>query len=101
MKARDLFSDELHARRPILRKHRIVGRPPDGRYVVEERVEPYVDNAIIAIAGNWNSPCEISSRDREVVESFFKERQHFVVHAAWAHPIRVVAEIREQAIAVF
>ncbi len=78
MEAGDVLAHELGGG-PATVEVLVVGAVPDGGDVVEERVEPHVEHVAV-VPRDLDSPVEAGTRDRQVTQTAFDERDDLVAH---------------------
>src|SRR6185437_1500292 len=88
VEAADLFADEVQVGRPVFLEFFLVfGRIrtiTDGRYVVRERIEPYVDDVLL-VAGYRNAPFDGGTADGEILETAAHKADDFAARGLRAH----------------
>ena len=89
----------MQVRRPPLREQRLVRAEPDRRNVVDQSVEPDVDDAA-GIAGQRDPPRLAGAADRDVLEPGLDQTQDLVAAGLGLDESGISREVREQRILV-
>jgi hypothetical protein len=88
----DVLADDVERRRPeLVGEVLAVAGVAEGRVVVEQRVEPDVED-VLGVPRHGDAPGELRPRQRHVVETAGDERQRLVVALARLHEVGLVAE---------
>ena len=103
MKARDVLADDVGIGWPVMSECCLVSRKANSSQVVCQSIEPHI-NDLALIAWHRNSPrCYTrthNARDGKVPQALANDAQHLRAPAGWHDKIRVLVDVREQAIAI-
>ncbi len=99
VEARDVLADDVQAGRPPLGQPIRIGAVADRGDVVDERVEPHVDDAL-RIVRHRDAPGLPGAADRDVLEARFEQAQDLVAPHVRLQELGMRREVREQPIAI-
>ena len=99
VKPRDVLADDVQVGRPPRLEQRLVGPVADRGRVVDQRVEPHVDDAV-GVEGQRNAPRLARAADRDVLQAALQQPEDLVAANLGLQELRVRLEVREQRIAV-
>ena len=96
VEAQDVLAHDVR-RRPAAGELLIVGAVADGRDVVEQGVEPHVDDVRL-VPRDLDAPVERGAGDGEVGQARLDEREHLVPPALGLHEVGALLVERDQAV---
>ena len=85
----DVLPDHVQVRGPACGEQLRLGAEPDSCCVVEQRVDPHVDD-VLRVPGNRDAPIGSGPRDGEVAEPSLDERDHLVAAEVRQHEFGVL-----------
>src|SRR5262249_43817270 len=97
VEARDVLADEMDVGGPPLPEPLLVAAVPDGRDVVQERIEPHPDGEL-RVERHADAPRLTVAGDVDVLQATLHEGQHLVATALRLNEIRVLLAEPEQAV---
>ena len=93
----DVLADDVERRPERVRQVLALAREGQGRVVVQERVEPDVEDVAL-VPRHLDAPGQLGAAERDVVEAAVDERQRLVVAGARRHEVRPLGVQRLEAL---
>ena len=90
VEAGDVLADDVDIAGPPFLEFRLVRAEPDAGHVVDERVEPDVDD-VFGVIRELDAPREVAPRDADVLEPSFQPPEHLVATGLRDAEFRVLA----------
>ncbi len=99
MESRDVLADQVHIGRPPVLEPLRIGSQADCRRVVDQRVEPDVDDAL-GVPGQRNAPRLTGPADGDVVETAFEQPELLVTARLGHRKLGMLLKVLEQRLLV-
>ena len=91
----DFFANDMQVGGPKVPTRRMAFtacfRQTQGSGIVEERVDPNI-NHMLLVPRHRDTPREVGSTDRDVLEAFSDPTEHLVASSFWSNKVRLVGK---------